>query len=389
MNPKLVPVHACRVCCSKSIRNMGVNRRYYLSNLNQTVELSYSVCEECQFIFQSEYVGDEFLNHYYSQSPMLRRKEPTIFEDDQNRRQAEFLSKHVALEGLRVLEIGAHAGAFLSYLHSKFNCTAYFEELSEEARTILTSQTGLFDFRALKDRVKIDVVILRHVLEHIFDLDSFLIYLRTLLSENGSLFIEVPDWSCFDAQTDPLIFEHLSQFSTPNIVQLLARLGWRLDALEKSVYLDDPTCPNRVQRIIARPSSIPRPGDSAIVDTFRTFAEVQYEGWRIAINELLEGKFAGKRVALYPASHLTFEALTETNLSRVNVLGMYDIDPKKQGQKILGIDVYAPNELKTADPDVIFVFTMGYEREIRESFRAMGLSAKVISITDLVNNSWN
>jgi hypothetical protein len=389
MNPKLVPVHACRVCCSENIRNMGVNRRYYLSNLNQTVELTYSVCEECQFIFQSEYVGDEFLNHYYSQSPMLRRKEPTVFEEDQNRRQAEFLTQHVALEGRRVLEIGAHAGAFLSYLYKNFNCTAYFEELSEEARKILLSQTGLFDFRTLKDGVKIDVVILRHVLEHIFDLDSFLTYVRTLLSENGSLFIEVPDWSCFDAQTDPLIFEHLSQFNTPNIVQLLVRLGWRLDALEKSIYPDDPTCPNRVQRIIARPSYVPRPGDPAIVDAFRAFASVQYEGWRVAINELLDGKFAGKRVALYPASHLTFEALTETNLSRANVLGMYDIDPKKQGQKILGIDVYAPNELKIADPDIIFVFTMGYESEIRESFRAMGLSAKVISITDLVNNSWN
>ena len=73
MNPKLVPVHTCRVCGSGNIRSLGIKRRYYLSNLNQTVELSYAVCEACQFIFQGEYVGDEFLNYYYSQSPMLRR----------------------------------------------------------------------------------------------------------------------------------------------------------------------------------------------------------------------------------------------------------------------------------------------------------------------------
>jgi SAM-dependent methyltransferase len=368
---------------------MEISRHYYLANLSQTVELSYSICETCQFIFQGEYVGDEFLNHYYSKSPMLRRKEPTVFEEDQNRRQAEFLSKHVELEGRRVLEIGAHAGAFLSYLYKKFGCITYFEELSEEARAVLTSQAGLTDFRSLKDGSKIDVVILRHVLEHIFDLDSFLDYISTLLSEDGSLFIEVPDWSCYDAHTDPLIFEHLNQFNTANIVQLLARLGWRLDGLEKSIHLDDPATPNRVQRIIARPSRIPRPGDSAIADVFCAFAQVQYVGWRTAINALLEGEFLGKRIALYPASHLTFEALTGSNLNRASLLGMYDVDEKKQGQKILGLNVYAPNELKNADPDVIFIFTMGYEREIRESFRAMNLRAKVISITELVNNSWN
>jgi len=389
MNPKLVPVYTCRVCGSENIISMGVTRRYYLSNLTQTVELSYSVCEACQFIFQGEYVGDEFLNYYYSQSPMLRRKEPTVFEVDKNRRQAGFLSKHVVLEGRRVLEIGAHAGAFLSHLHKNFNCTAYFDELSEEARTVLASQTGLVDFRTVKDGTKIDVVILRHVLEHIFDLDKFLDYVRILLAEDGALFIEVPDWSCFDAHTDPLIFEHLNQFNTANIVQLLARLGWRLDALEKSIHPDDPASPNRVQRIIARPSHIPRPGSSAIADAFCAFSRVQYDGWLTAINALLDGEFAGKRIALYPASHLTFEALMESNLSRENLLGMYDINTKKQGQKILGLYVYPPDELKRVNPDVIFVFTMGYEREIRESFDTMGLSARVISITELVNNSWN
>ena len=389
MNPKLTLVNSCRVCGSESIRSMGVKRRYYLSNLCQTIELSYAVCEACQFIFQGEYVGDEFLNYYYSQSPMLRRKEPTVFEKDQNRRQAEFLSKHVALKGRRVLEIGAHAGAFLSHLHKSFDCSAYFEELSEEARTVLASQEGLVDFRTQKDGAKVDIVILRHVLEHIFDLDGFLNYVGTLLSEDGSLFIEVPDWSCYDSHTDPLIFEHLNQFNSANIVQLLARLGWRLEALEKSIHPDDPASPNRVQRIIAQPSLIPRPGSSEIVDAFRAFARVQYDGWRIAINALLDGEFAGKKIALYPASHLTFEALAESNLSRANLVGMYDIDVKKQGQKILGLNVYAPGELKKADPDVIFVFTMGYEREIRDSFDAMGLTAKVISITELVNNSWN
>ena len=232
MEPTFTRVEHCRVCDSKQVLGLGVRRNYYLANIDQTIPMPYAICQDCQFIFQSEYVGDEFLNYYYRQSPMLRRKEPTVFEIGQNERQGEFLSRHVELTGKRVLEIGAHAGAFLRHLYKHFDCTAYFEELSEEARVVLASQVGLHDFRSLEGDKKVDVVILRHVLEHIFDLEAFLTYVRSILAEGGSLFIEVPDWTYFDAHTDPFIFEHLNQFNTAGLVHLLRRTGWQVEALE-------------------------------------------------------------------------------------------------------------------------------------------------------------
>lgn len=389
MKPVFSRVEHCRVCNSKRVLDLVVRRNYYLANLDQTIPLSYAICQDCHFIFQGEYVGDEFLNYYYRQSPMLRRKEPTVFEVGQNESQGEFLARHVALSGKRVLEIGAHAGAFLRHLYQRFGCTAYFEELSEEARTVLESQEGLHDFRGPESEKKVDVVILRHVLEHIFDLDSFLAYVHTILAEGGSLFIEVPDWTHFDAHTDPFIFEHLNQFNTAGLVLLLRRTGWQVESLEKSIHPDDPATPNRVQRIVARPTKLPLPGDAAIAEAFRAFAAVQHDGWKTALNKLLAGEAAGKSIALYPASHLTFRALTESQLGQANVLGMFDIDEKKYGREILGLKVFPPNELKIQQPDLIFVFTMGYEREIRESFTALGLTCRVISITELVNDSWN
>ena len=389
MEPTFTRVEYCRVCDSKQILDLGIRRNYYLANINQTIPMSYAICQDCQFIFQSEYVGDDFLNYYYHQSPMLRRKEPTVFEIGQNERQGEFLSRHVELNGKRVMEIGAHAGAFLHHLYQYFDCTAYFEELSEEARVVLASQAGLHDFRELEGDKKVDVVILRHVFEHIFDLEAFLTYVRSILEDGGSLFIEVPDWTYFDIHTDPFIFEHLNQFNAAGLVHLLRRTGWQAEALEKSIHSDDPATPNRVLRIVVKPARQPLPGDATIVDVFRRFSARQHDGWKVALNKLLDGEAAEKSIALYPASHLTFEALTESNLGHAHVLGMFDIDVKKQGSKILGLNVYPPQALKNQQPDLILVFTMGYEQEIRESFTAMGLRSRVISIADLVNNSWN
>lgn len=389
MNPTLTRVEHCRVCNSMRVLDLGVRRNYYLANLDQTIPMSYAICQDCQFIFQGEYVGDEYLNLYYRQSPMLRRKEPTVFEIGQNERQGEFLARHVALEGKRVLEIGAHAGAFLHHLYQRFGCTAYFEELSEEARVVLASQEGLHDFRGLESEKKIDVVVLRHVLEHIFDLESFLTYVRSILVDGGSLFIEVPDWTHFDANTDPLIFEHLNQFNSAGLIHLLRRTGWQTEALEKSIHPDDPATPNRVQRIVVRPTSLPLPGDVAIIDAFLSFSARQHDGWKTALNNLLAGEAAGKSIALYPASHLAFEALTESRLSEAKVLGMFDIDAKKQGREILGLKVYPPEVLKALQPDLILVFTMAYEREIIESFTVLGLTGRVITCAELINNCWN
>ena len=389
MKPKFKKVKYCRVCKSKRILDLNIKRNYFLANLNQTIPISYLICRDCFFIFQGEYVGDEYLNHYYSQSPMLRRKEPTDFEIDQNNRQCNFLLQHLNLERLSVLEIGAHAGAFLKHLHENFSCKTYFEELSEEARDLLASQKGLYDFRKIKNKKKVNLIVLRHVLEHIFDLEVFLNYLHSILSENGNLFIEVPDWTDFDVHTDPFIFEHLNQFSTNGLIHLLGKNGWQVTALEKSISPNDPATPNRVQRIIAKSSNLPPLGDVSIVKIFQAFSKVQYDGWKFALNNLLESNEAGKSIALYPASHLTFEALTETNLGEKYILGFFDTDKKKQGRKFLGLTVYPPGELMVKQPDLILIFTLAYEQEIRDSFHAMNVKSKVISINDLINQSWN
>ena len=146
------------------------------------------------------------------------------------------------------------------------------------------------------------------------------------MSENGNLFIEVPDWSDFDVHTDPFIFEHLHQFSTNGLIHLLGRNGWQVTALEKSIFPNDPATPNRVQRIIAKSSNLPPLGDVSIVKTFQAFSKVQYDGWKFALNNLLESNGLGKSIALYPASHLTFEALTETRLGEKYILGFFYVN---------------------------------------------------------------
>lgn len=382
----LKPVKRCRVCSSERVLATGVSKQFYLSNLEQTVELTYAVCQDCQFLFQAEYVGDTFLDYYYRCSPMLRRKEPTPAEIDQNFRQASFLSRHTALARRKVLEIGAHAGAFLTHLRQEHGAEAYYEELSEEARTILGAQSGLNDLRAQPAGFTVDIIVLRHILEHIYDLDSFLAHVRRLLSPGGCIYIETPDWSHLDACTDPLIFEHLNQFSTHNLVLLLRRNGWSCTAVEKSIVDEDPATPNRVQRLIVEPTALPAPGDPAIAGTARAFLEDYRQRLFGQLEQLIAAWGPDRRIAFYPASHLSFSALLETDLRGAKLVGLYDIDPKKHGRTVRGVTIHPAEMLRDHKPDVIVIFSMAYEPEIRESFARMGLSAELVSATALVRS---
>jgi len=387
MKPSYSKVKRCRACGSENISATGINKSYYLLNLDQTVSLSYVVCNDCQFIFQGEYVGDEYLEHYYKESPMLRRKEPTEFEIDQNRRQSKFVASHIDIRDKSVLEIGAHAGAFLIYLHQEYGCTAYYNELSNEARQVLSSQEGLVDYSSAPTDTKVDLVILRHVLEHIYDLNSFIDYVRSIAKENSYLFIEVPDWSWLDKQTDPFVFEHINQFSTYNLINFMRKMGWQCEAVEKSIVADDPATPNRVQRLLFTPSVYKCRGGSDVADYVKRFYNEVYAYGNVAIDKLVAGLDKSKKVALYPASHLTFSALCESDLREANLIGIFDIDTKKHGKVVEKIEVYPADRLKVCEPDIILLFTMGYEREIRNSFDEMGVEAEVISISQIINDS--
>ena len=387
MKSENIKVECCRVCLSKNILDTGIQKKFYLINLEQTIKFNFSICKDCQFIFQSEYVGDDYLELYYKLSPMLRRAEPTKFEIEQNKRQCSFLSHHFNLNSKSVLEIGAHAGAFLVYLKNEYDCDTYFNELSEEANEVLASQDGLTAYSNSIAK-KMDLIVLRHVLEHIFNLDNFIKYLENILTDSGWLFIEVPDWSWLDNQTDALMFEHPNQFSTHNLIFLMKRLGWQCEAVEKSIEADDPATPNRVQRLLFKPNKVPALFDNRIVNYFKVFYEDTYGKSNMTINTLLSKINENKKIALYPASHLTFTALNESKLIEANIIGIFDIDPKKHGKFIGNIEVFPAGKLKSASPDLILLFTMAYEREIRNSFLEMGMDTEVISISQLIEQKF-
>mgnify|MGYP003951382933 CR=1 FL=1 len=378
MNIKL---KKCRVCESTKLIPTGVEKNFFLANLNMTVTHSYVSCASCRCIFQESYLGDDFLENYYSQSPMLRRKNPTKYEIDQNKRQAAFLNGSISPEVIhKVMEIGAHTGGFLEHLNDVFGWQTYFNELSAEAVEIMRKNPKLHE--DTDNGTKYDLVIMRHVLEHIHDISTAIDNLLLKINAGCYLYVEVPDWSFFDYQTDPLIFEHLSQFNASALIEFFEKKSMVLVDFEKSIHPEDPATPNRVVRLLFRQNS---QLDYPVHITFGTHYEQYQNQWYRKVDALLrenpEASFA-----IYPSSHLSYDTVLNTNLSRDNCLGYFDIDQKKVGEEYLSLLTHNAECIGEAELDYIFLCTMAYEPEIRDFIKEKGSKAHIVSIMSTIGN---
>lgn len=137
----------------------------------------------------------------------------------------------------RLLDIGSGTGHFL-----KFACENGFQtkglEPDEDARSFANEHHGLElspieDIYALEDG-SFDVITMWHVLEHVYELKKQLQKITSLLSDDGRLFIAVPNmnshdachykefWAAYDVP------RHLYHFKQENIEQLLQQFGYSL-----------------------------------------------------------------------------------------------------------------------------------------------------------------
>ena len=101
-----------------------------------------------------------------------------------------------------LLDVGCGTGDFLKIAQANTWQVSGIEP-NEKARQIANSKTNntVFEIEKLQEFEKhsFDVITLWHVLEHLPNLEDQLLVLKSLLKENGTLIIAVPNYKSFDA----------------------------------------------------------------------------------------------------------------------------------------------------------------------------------------------
>ncbi len=231
----LESITSCPICS-------GANFQLYnqCTDFTTTHELfNLQICNNCEFVFTSPRPDAGSLGKYYesnnyishsNDSKSLFEKMYTVIRSYALRWKLELIQQRKATG--KILDYGCGTGEFINVC-KKAGWQCFGVEPANKARTkaLNLSNAKIVDSLSQLANEKFDVITLWHVLEHIENLNEKLFELKQHLTENGIIFIAVPNRESLDARHYKSFWagfdvpRHLWHFSQSNMKSLLSSHG--------------------------------------------------------------------------------------------------------------------------------------------------------------------
>lgn len=218
---------SCPICGSKEVRRIRRNRIF---------DTYLFTCSSCDLFFSSPEANGQLIANYYgkSQDEMESRKYKLFMKKvnsevslwDSNRRHsqlANMIDNEIG-KNKKILEIGCGNAYTLIYLSSKGHSCVGVEPGFDQWDAIKNKDIKIHQcvFGDVKFNEKFDIVLLEHLLEHIPNPIDFLFQINSIMTENGLLFIEVPNSrNYYHIKGIPTDDEHFFYYSSKNLANLL------------------------------------------------------------------------------------------------------------------------------------------------------------------------
>lgn len=374
----------CPICGGQG-RSIERNLKIYVRSFDGIVASEFSVCAACDFAYMVNPFDDNTMANYYRKNDQIRRDEVTAEEEQHISEQVRFLARNMH-DGTvdNMLEIGPDCGAFLTAARDKLGVRCSFDELNEVACTKLRAK-GFLDVNDMDngDR-RFDVIVLRHVLEHIVFPVCYVTELKKRLSPMGFVFIEVPDCSSLDLdQTDGFCLEHVNYFSLTSMCRLMNGAGYSVVAYESAQTPGYSTTSNRVLRILVQTNPHAQLTCDQGFDAWNNLLKKTLAHYDAIDSLFLKNK--DRRTAFYGAGTHTLMFLANSKAGLPKII--YDKDPKKIGTILYGSKIVDADSLADSDVDVLVVMVTSYEKEVRSFLQQKGISKdKIYFLTEMTEN---
>jgi 2-polyprenyl-3-methyl-5-hydroxy-6-metoxy-1,4-benzoquinol methylase len=213
-------------------------------------------CDRCTVRFTQDippqheigryYQSENYISHSNTNKGLVNRLYHRVRQHSLNSKRKLIKSYANAESMPRLLDVGCGIGAFMDHMR-QHGWLVEGVEPSEAARDKASKQFGLFVYPPDQffepNFGTFDVITMWHVLEHVHLLNEYLHRLKELLRNQGTLFIAVPNYTCYDAAVYKDYWaaydvpRHLYHFSPASMRLLLDKHGLQLKAV-KPMWFD-------------------------------------------------------------------------------------------------------------------------------------------------------
>lgn len=181
-------------------------------------------CSRCGFIYANTPVTQQQLDTYYTELSKYESKVVSTgggYSQEDKKRLEEtglFIGQYLIDKNASILDLGCANGGLLNQLKSMGYTNLMGIDPSIACVETTTNEVGCVAhqyslFKIPESIGKFDLIILSHVMEHILDVSGAMEVIKTMLNDNGLLYIECPNAACYKN----IIHTPLQEFNTEHI----------------------------------------------------------------------------------------------------------------------------------------------------------------------------
>ena len=185
---------SCNICSSKSFSIFFTSRNYLK-------KLRIVKCNECNIKYQNPQLSNNGLNIYYKyvyRFDYIFRSRDNLFKREQKRGNyiiKYLIQNNISLNGKKIFEIGTGCGGIINQFKIQYNAQVEGIDLDEKTIRFGINKKINLETNSIenyKTTTKCDIIILSHVIEHIYDLKNFFKLLKNFTHKSTFIYIEVP-----------------------------------------------------------------------------------------------------------------------------------------------------------------------------------------------------
>lgn len=351
-------MRSCPICNYKN------NKQLYTQKFSNNINHKIVCCNDCGFVFVSNTLNKNYYNKYY--------KQESKYEDTRDYKlhhkyyriiNTYFKSKNIK-NSFKILDVGCATGHLLSIFKKNGYAKLLGIEPSINCKKIAYKKFNIkintSDILSFNPENKYNLVILAAILEHLPDLNKSLDKITNFLSDDGYLFISIPDalnfYEDFQEPYGEFSIEHINFFSAKYLFLLLKDYSCCYLENDKNIIYSIWKRGNNLEKSVMKYTSL----------SSNKLSKVRY-----AINRL------PNKIIVWGAGSLTQRLFQTTELNS-KVYKLVDSSKNLIGKQINGIEVMSPNELYKY-PEPILISSFRFKDEIIQQIKFLKLKNKILT----------
>lgn len=365
--------------CKNKVKTIVI-QKWDLPGLDSQ-EIGFSICPECGLILQSPSLNHKEMNKYYAQTATYinpgRSGKPTLNKEKDVKRLINIAIQVIGNIPHSVFQIGCSDGYTLSRfrkagVHHVEGIDPSFAS-HKLTQKFYGMETMVGTFEEFTPKHQYDLVILTHVLEHIYNPMEVMNKCFSMQKNGDWVLIEVPLFERADKFPPGLLtLEHLNYFSEPTLLRLLYLAGYVPYLIEKLFYNNIyPVITVTARKEISKYKYVEWTSDfsraHALLVSYLKGDSAKWKDIELKVKKQLQ---EGASVYVWGAGIHTSQLFTFTDLRKyLSIKGLLDSSPTKWGKQFGDLKCYSPDSMDLKVGDTIIISSYASEDEIYESLK--------------------